>query len=62
MGEQTGEGMSKVYYACERLMNAAQGRAGLLVLNFEDGMYECVLVRREDLELLLATWREKHGG
>lgn len=54
--------MSKhVAYACERLMDSAQGRHGLLVVNFEDGIHECVLVRREDLELLLATWSQKHA-
>jgi hypothetical protein len=51
--------MSKVHYACERLMDSAQGKLGLLVLNLEDGLTEVVLVRRDDLELLLATWSEK---
>ena len=53
--------VSGVRDACERLMDQAQGRAGLLVLNLEDGLHEHVLVRREDLELLLATWGEKRA-
>ena len=53
--------MTRVQAACERLMDAAQGKMGLLVLNLEDGMHEVVLARREDIELLLATWSEKHG-
>lgn len=53
--------MSQVRAACERLLDSAQGKMGLLVLNFEDGLQECVLVRREDLELLLATWGEKRA-
>ena len=53
--------MSAVHFACERLLDAAQGKGGLLVLNLEDGLVEVVLVRREDLELLLATWGEKRA-
>lgn len=49
--------MSRVPEACERLLNAAQARYGAIVI---DGQGECVIVRREDLELLLATWAEKH--
>jgi hypothetical protein len=53
--------MGNIRSACERLMDAANGHSGLLVLNLEDGLTECVLVRREDLELLLATWSEKRS-
>ena len=53
--------VSRIHYACERLMDAAQGKGGLLVLSLEDGLTEVVLVRREDLELLLATWGEKRA-
>ncbi len=53
--------MNEVRAACERLMDQAQGRSGLLVLPVGDvGEFaECVLVRRGDLELLLAVWGEK---
>lgn len=53
--------MSLVGAACERLMDAAQGKHGLLVLHTEPvgELAEHVLIRREDLELLLATWGEK---
>ena len=47
--------MTRMREACERLMSAAQARYGALVVQGE----EWVLVRREDLELLLATWSEK---
>jgi len=53
--------MNAVRMACERLMDAAQGKSGLLLLDLEDGTAECVLVRREDVELLLATWGEKRA-
>ena len=53
--------MTNVRMSCERLMDAAQGRSGLLVLHLEDGLTEVVLVRREDLEALLATWGEKRA-
>lgn len=49
--------MSHVRESCERLMDAAQARYGALVVQGQ----ECVLVLREDLELLLATWEEKHA-
>ena len=62
MAEQEGEGVSTVQFACERLLDAAAGKGGLLVLNLEDGLAEVVLVRREDLELLLATWGEKRAA
>jgi hypothetical protein len=54
--------VNAVKAACERLMEHAAGRSGLLVLPCEDGvgLAEMVLVRRADLELLLATWGEKH--
>ena len=48
---------SRVRESCERLMDAAQARYGALVVQGE----ECVLVLREDLELLLATWEEKNN-
>ena len=50
--------------AVERLLEQAAGRGGLLVLPTEQvGEFaECVLVRRGDLELLLATWEVKHNG
>ena len=48
--------MTRVRESCERLMDAAQARYGALIVQGE----ECVLVLREDLELLLATWSEKH--
>jgi hypothetical protein len=56
--------VSAVKAACERLMEHAAGRSGLLVLPCEDGvgLAEMVLVRRADLELLLATWGEKHSN
>lgn len=47
--------MSRVRESCERLMDAAQARYGALIVQ----NVECVLVVREDLELLLATWSEK---
>ena len=49
--------------AVERLLEQAAGRGGLLVLPTEQvgELAECVLVRRADLELLLATWEVKHG-
>ena len=47
--------MSRVRESCERLMDAAQARFGALVIEGS----EYVLVRREDVELLLATWEEK---
>ena len=46
---------SRVRESCERLMDAAQARNGALVVQGK----EYVLVLREDLELLLATWGEK---
>ena len=49
--------MTRVRESCERLMDAAQARYGALVVQGE----ECVLVLREDLELLLATWRENQN-
>ena len=52
---------STVRCAVERLLDAAQGKMGLLVINLEDGLAEHVLVRREDLEMLLATWSQKHA-
>jgi hypothetical protein len=51
--------VSAVKVACERLMAQANGETGLLLLAVEDGFAEFVLVRRADLELLLATWHEK---
>lgn len=53
----------QVREACERLMDAAQGKAGLLLLPVHeaDGFAEYVIVRRNDLELLLATWGEKRA-
>ena len=47
--------MTRIRESCERLMDAAQARYGALIVQGE----ECVLVLREDLELLLATWGEK---
>ena len=48
--------MSRVWESCGRLVDAAEARYGALVVQGET----YVLVLREDLELLLATWREKH--
>ena len=55
--------VSTVKEAVERLMGHAAGKSGLLVLPSEDvgELAECVLVRRSDLELLLATWEVKHN-
>lgn len=50
--------ISRVRESCERLMDAAHARDGTLVVQGQ----ECVLVLREDLELLLATWGEKHDA
>ena len=49
--------MNAIREACERLMDAAQARFGAIVMS--DGE-EHVIVRRADIELLLATWEEKH--
>ena len=49
--------MNTVREACERLMDAAQAKFGAIVMS--DGE-EHVIVRRADIELLLATWGEKH--
>ena len=49
--------MTRVRESCERLIDAAQARFGALVI----GEHEFVLVRREDVELLLATWEEKRN-
>ncbi len=52
--------MSTVAEAAERLMGHAAGQSGLLVLPIENNeLAEYVLVRRGDLELLLATWSNK---
>ena len=40
-------------------MAQANGETGVLLLPVEDGFAQCVLVRRTDLEMLLATWGEK---
>ena len=46
--------------AVERLISHAAGHNGLLVLPIENNeLAEYVLVRRGDLELLLATWNDK---
>ena len=46
--------------AVARLMGHAAGQSGLLILPIENNeLAEYVLVRRGDLELLLATWGEK---
>jgi len=47
--------------AVSRLMTQARGETGYVMVLTETGMSECVLVRREDLDLLLATWSEKRG-
>ena len=52
--------MSAIKEAAERLIGHANGKSGLLVLPIENNeLAEYVLVRRGDLELLLATWGEK---
>ena len=38
-------------------MDAAQARYGAITVG---DLGECVIVRREDLELLLATWGQKN--
>lgn len=55
--------MSQVKAAAERLIGAAGGQVGLLLLPADEpgGLAEYVLVRRGDLELLLATWGEKRA-
>ena len=54
--------MSAVKEAAERLIGHASGKSGLLVLPIENNeLAEYVLVRRADLELLLATWGEKRA-
>ena len=47
--------MSHVRESLQRLMDAAQARYGAIAM---EG-HEYVLVRREDVELLLAWWGEK---
>ncbi len=60
--EQDGVGM-RVKEACERLIGQAAGQSGMLVLPIENNeLAEYVLVRRGDLELLLATWQEKRAS
>lgn len=53
--------MSLVKPAVERLMDQARGAAGFVLIPTEDGFAEAVLVRRDDLQLLLATWGEKRA-
>lgn len=48
-----------VYAAVERLMHASNGKGSFLLVDLTDGPAEMVLVRRDDLALLLATWVEK---
>lgn len=51
----------QVRAAVERLMHQSAGTGGLLVQPTEQAgeFAEMVLVRRADLELLLATWGER---
>lgn len=60
--------MSKVSEAAERVMQQARGASGFILLQGVEGvegdagkmeLIEHVMVRRSDIELLLATWREK---
>lgn len=53
--------MSEIKSACERLMAQSNGETGMLLLPVPDGFAEHVLVRRMDLEMLLATWGEKRA-
>ena len=51
--------MSLVKASVERMLDQARGTSGFLLVPTEDGFAECVLVRRDDLQLVLATWGEK---
>ena len=53
--------MHPVREACERLMHASQGKGAFLLVDLVDGPAEMVLVRRDDLTLLLACWSEKRA-
>ena len=48
--------MNAIREACDRLMDAAQARFGTVIMS--DGE-EHVIVRRADIELLLASWGQK---
>lgn len=52
--------MTQARAAAERLINQMNGACGVLVVGEGEQMQECVLVRRADLELLMATWGEKN--
>jgi len=56
--------MSKIADAIHRLMDQARGLSGFILLESLDeneGMSEHVLVRRSDLQVLLATWWEEEA-
>ena len=59
--------MSKIADAIHRLMDQARGLSGFIVLESLDEnegmseMSEHVLVRRSDLQALLATWWEEEA-
>jgi hypothetical protein len=57
LGPEVLETVAMIKEAVERLMDQARGANGFIMLNKYSEEY--VLVRRNDIQLLLATWGEK---
>lgn len=54
--------MNPVKDACDRLIDAVSREQGVIPVDVTGvGLTEYVLVRRGDVELLLATWNEKRA-